>query len=92
MPLTATSLKLDADVKERLNKLAGDKRRSANWLMGEAIREFVDREEALAEFDRQTIAALEEYDRTGKAVSEAAADVWLARLAAGEDVPPPEPE
>jgi predicted transcriptional regulator len=92
MPLITTSLKLDSDVKERLNKIAGDKRRSANWLMGEAIREFVNREEALAEFDRQTIAAIEEYDRTGKAVSEEAADAWFARLAAGEDVPPPEPE
>jgi predicted transcriptional regulator len=92
MPLTTTSLKLDADVKARLQKLAVEKRRSVNWLMGEAIREFVDRSEELAELDRLTLERIAEYDTTGKYISLEAADAWLARLEAGEDVPQPEPE
>ncbi len=92
MPLTTTSLKLDADVKERLQKLAQSRRRSSNWLMGEAIRAFVDREEAREQFDRDTVAAWNDYVATGKHVSAEAADAWLARLAAGENVPPPEEE
>jgi len=92
MPLITTSLKLDPDVKERLNKLAAEKRRSANWLMGEAIREFVDREEARADFPRSGREAWENYQATGKYISAEAADTWLARLEAGEDVEPPEPE
>lgn len=92
MALITTSLKLDADVKERLNKLAGDKRRSANWLMGEAIREFVDREEQRAAFNKLTVERWEDYETTGKYISGEAMDTWMARLEAGEDVPPPEPE
>jgi predicted transcriptional regulator len=92
MPLASTSLKLDSDVKDRLQKLATEKRRSANWLMGEAIREFVEHHEVLAQFDRDTRKALTEYDATGKYISGEAVDAWLARLEAGEDVPPPEPE
>jgi len=91
MPLTTTSLKLDIEIKERIQKLAESRRRSANWLMGEAIREYVSREEAREQFNRDTVEAWEEYKRTGKSISAEAADAWLARLEAGEDVDPPEP-
>jgi predicted transcriptional regulator len=92
MSLTTTSVKLDADVKARLQKLASEQRRSANWLMGEAIREFVDRAEARARFLRDGIDAWEDYQRTGKYVSEERAEAWLDRLEAGENVNPPEAE
>ncbi len=91
MPLTTTSLKLDIEIKERIQKLAESRRRSANWLMGEAIREYVSREEAREQFNRDTVEAWEAYKRTGKSISAEAADAWLARLEAGEDVDPPEP-
>jgi len=91
MKLTTTSIKLDPDLKERLNRLATTQRRSANWLMGEAIREFLTREEARVELDHDTLARWEDYKTTGKYVSEEAADAWLDRLEAGEDLPPPEP-
>jgi predicted transcriptional regulator len=92
MPLTTTSLKLETDVKDRLQKLAETRRRSSNWLMGEAIREFVDREEAREKFRQDGITAWEQYSRTGKHVTAEAADAWLARLEAGEDIDPPEEE
>ena len=44
----ATSLKLDASMKERVQRLAQARLRSPHWLMCEAIREFVEREEQLA--------------------------------------------
>jgi predicted transcriptional regulator len=90
MPLATTSLKLEADVKDRLQRLAETRRRSSNWLMGEAIREFVDREEAREQFRQDGIAAWEHYSRTGMHVTAEAADAWLARLEAGEDIDPPE--
>lgn len=92
MPLTTTSLKLDPDIKERVQKLAETRRRSANWLMGEAIREFLAREEAREEFNRITVERWAEYQADGKSVSAEKADAWLARLGAGEDVDPPENE
>jgi predicted transcriptional regulator len=92
MPLTTTNLKLDTGVKERLQKLATEKRRSANWLMGDAIKLYVERQEELSQYDRNTNERLAEYGATGKYVPGEAVDAWLARLEAGEDVPPPEPE
>jgi len=56
------------------------------------IRGFVDSEEARARFLRDGVEAWEAYQRTGKYVSEARADAWLARLEAGEDADPPEAE
>jgi predicted transcriptional regulator len=90
MKLTSTSIKLDPELKERLNRMALAQRRSANWLMGEAIREFVSREEARAKFNKDAVEAWEHYKATGKYVSEEAADAWLAKLEAGEDAEPPE--
>jgi len=92
MPLTTTSLKIDADTKERLQKLAASRRRSANWLMGEAIREFLTREEAREDFNRVTVERWAEYQADGKHVTAEKADAWLARLETGEDVDPPEDE
>jgi predicted transcriptional regulator len=91
MPLTSTSLKLDPEIKARVQKLAEAQRRSANWIMNEAIREFVSKAEARADFLRSGREAWEDYKSTGKHVSAERADAWLARLEAGELAPPPEP-
>jgi predicted transcriptional regulator len=41
----STSLKLDPEIKERVSRLAEARRRSAHWIMREAIEEYVAREE-----------------------------------------------
>jgi predicted transcriptional regulator len=92
MPLISTSLKLDPDIKARVQKLAESQRRSANWIMNEAIREFIDRAERLADFNRETRERLAAFDATGKFISGEKMDAWLAKLEAGEDAEPPEPE
>jgi predicted transcriptional regulator len=92
MRLSPTSIKLDPELKERVQRLAVTQRRSANWLMGEAIREFLAREEAREALNRDTVERWEEYKATGKHVSFEDADAWLAQLEAGEIVEPPKPE
>ena len=42
---STTSLKLDAEIKTRLQQLAQARRRSSHWLMREAIEQYVEREE-----------------------------------------------
>lgn len=42
----ATSLKIDGGLKSRVQQLANIRRRSAHWIMLEAIQQYVDREEA----------------------------------------------
>jgi predicted transcriptional regulator len=90
MALTTTSLKLDAEVKARMQQLAATRRRSLNWLMGEAIREYVEREEKREQRRQDALAAWAEYQETGRHVSAEEADRWLARLEAGDTAPPPE--
>ncbi|WP_344440166.1 ribbon-helix-helix domain-containing protein, partial [Streptomyces luteosporeus] len=42
---SATSIRLDEELKDRLKTLADDRHRSAHALMLEAITEYIDREE-----------------------------------------------
>lgn len=61
----AVSVKLDEDLKARIQKLAAVQRRSAHWLMREAIQQYVSREEARADFLREASASWEQFQATG---------------------------
>ena len=86
---STTSLKLDATVKERVQRLASVRRRSPHWLMREAIEEYVEREEKREQFRRDALAAWDHYQATGMHASAEDADAWLAKLEAGKNVAPP---
>jgi predicted transcriptional regulator len=86
---STTSLKLDATVKERVQRLASVRRRSPHWLMREAIEEYVEREEKREQFRRDALSAWDHYQATGLHVSAEDADAWLAKLEAGKNVAPP---
>lgn len=87
---TATSIKLDDALKERVQHLAEARRRSAHWIMREAIVQYVEREERREAFKQDALRAWEEYRRTGRHLTLEEADAWLAKLEAGEDAEPPE--
>lgn len=87
--LPTTSLKLDAETKARVLRLAEARRRSAHWLMREAITQYIEREEKREQLNRDALAAWAEYQATGQHVTADEADAWLARLEAGEDAEPP---
>jgi predicted transcriptional regulator len=91
MTSPTTSLKLDAEIKERLRRLATARRRSAHWLMCEAIEQYIEREEASERFKADAMAAWSAYQLSGEHITSEEADAWLARLEDGEDVPPPAP-
>ena len=86
---STTSLKLDVEVKERLQRLASARRRSTHWLMREAIEEYVDREEKREQLRQDALAAWANYQTTGLHVTAEEADAWLAKLEAGKDAAPP---
>lgn len=91
MTAATTSVKLDAETKTRLQRLAEARRRSQHWLMREAIEQYVDREERRERLRQDALAAWAEFEATGKHVSAEEAEAWLARLEAGEDPEPPLP-
>jgi predicted transcriptional regulator len=86
-----TSLKLDAKIKARLQRLARARRRSSHWLMREAIEQYVEREEQREQLRQNALAAWLEYRTTGQHVTAAEADAWLAQLEAGKHADPPRP-
>jgi len=89
MPALSTSLKLDATMKERLQRLASSRQRTAHWLMREAIEQYLEREEQRENLRRDALAAWQDYQATGLHTTAEEADEWLAKLESGEGVAPP---
>ena len=81
MPNSATtSLKLDSELKERVQRLAQVRRRTAHWIMREAVEQYVSREEKREQFRQDALKAWDEYQATGLHVMGDEADRWLAKL------------
>ena len=90
MTTTTTSLKLDTEIKDRLQWLATVRDRKPHYLMREAIQQYVDREEKREQFRQEALAAWSEFQASGIHLTAEEADAWLARLETGEDVEAPE--
>jgi predicted transcriptional regulator len=86
---STTSLKLDSELKERVQRLAAVRRRSAHWVMREAVEQYVSREEQREQLRQDALAAWNHYRTTGLHATAEEADAWLARLEAGEDAQAP---
>lgn len=86
----ATSVKLDDDLKSRIQHLAEVRHRSAHWIMREAIRDYVEREEKRESFRQDALQAWETYQQNGLHLTLEEADAWLEKLEAGEDPEQPE--
>jgi predicted transcriptional regulator len=84
------AVKLDPKVHDRVRALARVQRRSAHYLMREAIAQYVDREEKREAFRQDALRAWDEYQATGRHATHAEADAWLAQLEVGEYTAPPE--
>ena len=86
---SATSIKLDSETKARVQRLAQLRQRTPHWLMLDAIRQYVAREEKLEAFRQEGVSAWQAFQSTGLHVTEKAADEWLAKLESGQDAEPP---
>jgi len=73
----ATSIKLDDNLKSRIQHLATIRHRSAHWIMLEAIRDYVVREEARESFKQEALASWTAYQETGRHLSNQEVRNWL---------------
>jgi predicted transcriptional regulator len=87
---STTSLKLERDLKDRVQRLAAARRRSAHWVMREAVEQYVGREEKREQLRLDALAAWSQYQTTGVHATAEEADAWLAKLEADEDAEAPE--
>jgi predicted transcriptional regulator len=90
MAVTSTSVKLDPAVKNRVQRLAATRKRTAHWVMKEAIEQYVEREEKREAFNREAVEAWEEYQATGLHVTHEEMIAWLESWGTENELPPPE--
>nr|WP_298146377.1 CopG family ribbon-helix-helix protein [uncultured Pseudomonas sp.] len=73
----ATSIKIDDELKTRIQHLASLRQRSAHWIMREAISQYVEREEARESFKQEALASWASYQETGLHLTGKEARAWL---------------
>ncbi len=69
-------VKLDPEIRDRLERLGEAKHRSTHWLMKEAINRYLEQEEYNEQLNRETLARWQEAEQ-GKVVSHQAVGKWL---------------
>jgi predicted transcriptional regulator len=73
----ATSVKLDEDLKSKVQHLAALRNRSPHWIMCEAIRDYIEREEAKERFKEEALASWKSYTETGRHLTGQEVRDWL---------------
>jgi predicted transcriptional regulator len=71
------AVKLEPDLRKRLQVLGDAKRRTPHWLMCEAIRLYVEREEKAQRANAEARERLARYDAIGAYVADEDVESWL---------------
>lgn len=86
---SATSVKLDDDMKGRIQQLAEARKRTSHWIMREAIAQYVEREEKREALRRDTLKAWGKFQETGLYATAEDVDQWLASWGTEDELPAP---
>lgn len=71
------AVKLDEETYGRLKALGVARKRTPHWLMKEAIRQFLEREEEAEHIRRDTLERWSRYESTGQTISHEVIEDWL---------------
>ena len=85
-----TSLKLDDELKGRVQQLAEARRRSSHWIMREAIAQYVEREEKREALRQETLNAWKEFEATGLHITGVEVETWLSTWGTDDELSAPE--
>lgn len=88
-PTHPTSIKLDRDLHARIESLAASKQRTPHWMMKEAIRQYVEREEKYQTFQQEVLASWEDFQVSGKHVSAEEVEKWIESWGTENELPAP---
>ncbi|HSN14961.1 MAG TPA: hypothetical protein VLT61_10035 [Anaeromyxobacteraceae bacterium] len=83
------AVKMEPELRKRLQALGEARRRTPHWLMLEAIRLYVEREEAAERASTEARERLARYDATGAYVADADVESWLESWGTPEERPAP---
>jgi predicted transcriptional regulator len=73
----STSVKIDDALKARVQRIANRKKRSPNWIMREAIAQYVLRAENSESFRQEAQASWSDYQETGLHLTGHEVHAWL---------------
>ena len=85
-----TSIRMPDDLAERLEQTARLMRRAKGWVINEAVREYVEREEQRQQMLRETQEGLDDIE-TGRVVDGEAVMAWLESWGTDRELEPPKP-
>lgn len=88
--ITPMSLRLETELRERLNRIAQVHKRSAHALARDAVSRFVVEEEKKAAWNASCEASLNDYQQTGLHITHEALDTWLDTWGTPDEKPAPE--
>jgi predicted transcriptional regulator len=83
-----TSIRLQPDIETPLEELAAKLDRSKNYIINQAIREFIERQSAEDSKWSDTLEALSSIEK-GASIPEADVNAWLESWGSGEELSPP---
>jgi predicted transcriptional regulator len=84
----ASSIKIDDQLKGRIQALARLRQRSAHSIMHQAIEQYVAREEARESFKQEAMASWTAYQETGLHLTGQEVRAWLNTWGTGGEVEP----
>ena len=86
----ATSLKIDDELRGRIQHLATLRQRSPHWIMREAIAQYVEREEARESFKQEALASWTVFRETGRHLTGEEVRSWLSTWGTEDEAAAPE--
>jgi predicted transcriptional regulator len=86
--MTVTTVRLQPEIEEGLEAIAGKTQRTKSWVINQALKEYIQRQEQEQARWRETLNAMESVAQ-GKVVSGEAVHTWLRSWGSSEELPPP---
>jgi len=86
--MTVTTVRLQPEVEEGLEEIAGKLNRTKSWVINQALREFLEKQDLEQERWNETLEAMESVAQ-GRVVSGEAVHAWLASWGDAAELPPP---
>jgi predicted transcriptional regulator len=84
------TVRLDAPMCERIRALSESHKRTKHWMIKEAVREYVEREEAREALRKAALESWNDYEETGLHVSGEDVIRWVESWGTDKELEPPE--
>lgn len=86
--MSITTVRLQPDVEQGLQAMASVLHRSKSWVINQALKEFIERQELEKQRWQETLQAMESVAQ-GRVVSGESVHAWLNSWGSSNELPPP---